>query len=1140
MTTHHDMSRSRRRCAPTLMRPSLLPLLLALLQITALAAQDFEPTCPDNFSGHRPGPACESYYVCDNGAVVSPVSQCPGGTIFNEWLNVCDFAANFECGSTRRPTARPTHKPTHSPTARIAPTTPSPTFPPQTRAPSANAAIEDALEFARQDMDRKLFIYQHNWGEWLPSTQYRFDGFLKGLRLMYLEGVGDLSFYMGEDLPGEEGTKVGLVNIAAFLAQSMKETIKYDACDENNWDVVDNQYPLSNACGQLEQSYQDYQCPEGMEHMQCDVDPDMEITATTQAKWYGAPGPLFCGPKSKYPFTGHWDYHHECDFSWEDPPRYCEDYPGQKGGRAVNDEPVANANGRTDVEGCCWWGRGVIQTTGVCNFGMLNYYLGARAAAEGRESKYPEIDFCKDPGAVCTRDAELKWIAGMFYWIRSLQTYDDGWNYKDNLKAFVRGGMEGNLFIDSVSGIVNRGCHNPPCGTGPLDGGYERQENFKKVLKVLFEPDGSPRKFRENVSYSPTASAVDSGPRPDWPGPPRPGPWGEAPVARFDEEEEEDWSEVDADEAGSVSMWCGKDRFEAFENCGRNGYDCPDGYCVNGLKCFKTDSCDGEDDEGDDASNASMESPANVATQTEPETAIVNNIGLRNNYCAKSMAALETECVTAQTCSAAGQCPAGTYCWGEHLCGGTTLAPSSKDVPNSMPTYMPTYDTYMPTTPSASEANGQSNQQQSQPPDSASAQFDVTETFFCGTDRTTASTSCHKRCPGGSDEECDGDESCFGYTSCEAEIPREPGPAEPEPLATPKPTPLPTPDTPVVEPEAAANAGPQLYCAATMSDLVGSCASAQSCASDPCPSGLFCFPFTCTASAGQAQETPANTDSEPATAEQPVPVENPQPAPAESGQSTPAGRPQQFLELCPELMASFEGWHATADCKEYYQCDELGVPGVIHACGSGLKFDKVQNECRAEGSVNEFCYGAAIGDEETQQPQQSQQQQSGPGLGTAMSMCPSGYTGWQARQGCKEYYYCQNGVADVVYTCSTNLLFDRTMELCNFAYMVSTQCAPVTAPPVPPPTPPPTPWPTVSTSPSSDSESPSSGPPGSDGNGGVVGDYAWSETARPTVPADNSEIPPWLKWTKNGGAGHVKIRALLFWMPIQIAIMQWC
>ena len=50
---------------------------------------------------------------------------------------------------------------------------------------------------------------------------------------------------------------------------------------------------------------------------------------------------------------------------WVDPPITCDVYEGQTAGRFENDEAVANNSGRTDVEGCCWWGRGVIQTTGV-------------------------------------------------------------------------------------------------------------------------------------------------------------------------------------------------------------------------------------------------------------------------------------------------------------------------------------------------------------------------------------------------------------------------------------------------------------------------------------------------------------------------------------------------------------------------------------------------------------------------------------------------------------------------------------------------------------------------------------------------------------------------------------------------------
>jgi len=69
-----------------------------------------------------------------------------------------------------------------------------------------------------------------------------------------------------------------------FFAEtsSSSRIFQYNACDENNWDLHGGGYPVSNACGQLEQSYQDYTCPKGEEHMQCEVDKDMKITAVTQ------------------------------------------------------------------------------------------------------------------------------------------------------------------------------------------------------------------------------------------------------------------------------------------------------------------------------------------------------------------------------------------------------------------------------------------------------------------------------------------------------------------------------------------------------------------------------------------------------------------------------------------------------------------------------------------------------------------------------------------------------------------------------------------------------------------------------------------------------------------------------------------
>jgi len=133
----------------------------------------------------------------------------------------------------------------------------------------------------------------------------------------------------------------------------------------------------------------------------------------------------------------------------------------------------------------------VIQTTGVCNFGKLNYYMGSRGDKEGRQVLYPTLDFCKNPEAICepTSPPELKWIAGFFYWLNSVQSYvdKDGWMFMKKLKDWTDAGMNtaDRSYIDAASGIVNRGCYNPPCGGNPLDGADGRNNNFKKVLKAM-------------------------------------------------------------------------------------------------------------------------------------------------------------------------------------------------------------------------------------------------------------------------------------------------------------------------------------------------------------------------------------------------------------------------------------------------------------------------------------------------------------------------------------------------------------------------------------------------------------------------------------------------------------------------------
>jgi hypothetical protein len=418
------------------------------------------------------------------------------------WIPACRPSSSPPAPSSVSPASRPTTAPVPSAPSpsKQPPPTSQPTFPAVPGGDDAGAVqrlsigamIRSTMGQQGQRFETSVLLYETPSLQWKPSTVYRFEDMMVALENMWTVGMGSLFLYTGEpSAPAETNRRYALVNIAAFLSQSMQETIRYNACDENSWDIVGpaNKYPISNSCGQVGQSYQDYQCSAEDAHMQCKVDPNLELRATTHAQWFGAPAPLFCGPKSKFPYSGFWDY--SWSLPWNDSGEL--EYEGQRAGRFDNSAPYANSAGRTDVEGCCYWGRGVIQTTGVCNFGKLNYFLGERAALEGRNALYPDIDFCKRPDLICDPESghpELKWVAGLFYWMESVQQYQvGGWSYLANLRDFVDRGMpnpgDDAGFIHSVSGIVNRGCHNPPCASGGVHAGRERAQNFKKVLEAL-------------------------------------------------------------------------------------------------------------------------------------------------------------------------------------------------------------------------------------------------------------------------------------------------------------------------------------------------------------------------------------------------------------------------------------------------------------------------------------------------------------------------------------------------------------------------------------------------------------------------------------------------------------------------------
>lgn len=385
------------------------------------------------------------------------------------------------------------------------------------------AQLNNDLVSVENLMNNQAFLYTTPSNTKQPSNVYKWADFLVALNAMHNVGVGPTKFWLIDPTKDDAtNAKYAKVAIAAFLAQSMKETIQYDACDENNWSINTGDpvnYPISASCGQLQQDYASYgQDPiTGRDNpYSCPRNPKMEVTANTNAKWYGAPGPLFAAPDRVLAKkgllvngnVGYWDYSAwfpaatTVDTSAQ---AYLREegkvYEGQKAGKFV-----WNGSAGKSIEGCGWWGRGVIQTTGRLNFGKLNHFLGrshvdpahAGQVVDGiavtpapADPLYADMDLCSNPQLVCssTEHGEIKWIAGLFFWMNEVQGYHDpayNWDYHAQLKAYVDGGMKGDAFINAVSGIVNRGCPEATCPiSGEVDGLADRKAHFVKVLQIM-------------------------------------------------------------------------------------------------------------------------------------------------------------------------------------------------------------------------------------------------------------------------------------------------------------------------------------------------------------------------------------------------------------------------------------------------------------------------------------------------------------------------------------------------------------------------------------------------------------------------------------------------------------------------------
>lgn len=247
----------------------------------------------------------------------------------------------------------------------------------------------------------------------MANSVYTLDGFCDAIKAMSTIGK---PLYAGAG-SGPVKTAQALSNIASLLAQTSWETGLFKNCDETNyrgWETA--------ACTQREDG-QRYDSLTG--NPSCHVDPNMHVKAETVAPW-----------------------------AKDNPPMECK--PG------------------TSTEGCCWWGRGAIQTTGPHNYKMLQVEVVDKVPS------FKDVDLCSNPEAICQHEA-LKWLGGLYYWTSVVQTAAP---FVTSLEHFVEYGFHsdasivgGASFNDGTGGMVNNGAWD-----ATAHGNEGRSKNFEKFI----------------------------------------------------------------------------------------------------------------------------------------------------------------------------------------------------------------------------------------------------------------------------------------------------------------------------------------------------------------------------------------------------------------------------------------------------------------------------------------------------------------------------------------------------------------------------------------------------------------------------------------------------------------------------------
>ena len=385
--------------------------------------------------------------------------------------------------------------------------------------------------------------------------------------------------------------------------------------------------------------------------------------------------------------------------------------------------------------------------------------------------------------------------------------------------------------------------------------------------------------------------------------------------------------------------------------------------CWSAMECNNTDACPQNETCFEDVDCATTSYSITVSPTIPAASA------LTQNYCVEDESKLQSDCGIAPTCNDGdAPCPLGTICFGDHLCEieKPSLAPLRIQNPTSSPLRTPN--------PTSRPSSGGEIYVPSEP------------LLLCAStlDDLEASCASAQSC---NDGPCPTGLFCFPY-NCES----------------------------VTE-----EVSESKFCARNVAELKESCGILEECGNGlpSCPGDYICMEYDCQQS---IELCPLNFDGwhsgrdclDYYYCEHGIAGPKKFCSPGlkfdkTRGECTdgklneycyggspppstlrPSGPP--LKKFCPD---DVDGWHASSNCKEFYRC-EAGEAGAIQVCGDGLKFDKVRNRCKPESSINNFCYGPAVADGESQEvPVSSTPTPTPKPLGGEHGACSKGYTGWQ-------------------------------------------------------------------------------------------------------------------------------------------------